>query len=412
MRCPFFVYTLSYLSPNTKFHYYNYLDYECFDAAQILDIDMVSEGFKKALGKVLICLANNYGSDLNKEEFILFRKKVVDEILRYARENNTGMLTFQDLINAIYFNPSLNNIPWKELFNNITQKHILSNSELSDDSVSKIINSELDPYASDKITSIIKKDIPNRENLLYEIIRAANKYKKNNIIEEFDVLVGIYEDKNLLDVLYEDIPLFPYNIEAKFQNSNTPEDEIIYKNPSISVDLICKQIQEKAPSIEWQKRNLEQTANFDIHIKEFIMNYISYSYNSINENLRTSTPYRKNLILNDAIDTMEPLEKDIYVIRYIKGDFLPEKGDFRSLGYLSTSINYAAYLETIETQNLSLMRIKVPRGNKAILVSNPNEMELIFKHDIILEVVKHYQKPFEINGNIIYNNWYDVVMKS
>jgi hypothetical protein len=55
------------------------------------------------------------------------------------------------------------------------------------------------------------------------------------------------------------------------------------------------------------------------------------------------------------------------------------------------------------------MRIVVPKGKKTIYVSGA-ERELIFSHDIELEVLSHYKKDVFNEGKHYQIDWYDMKM--
>jgi len=97
----------------------------------------------------------------------------------------------------------------------------------------------------------------------------------------------------------------------------------LIRDISLDTDIkdIFKLIQDETPSIEWQTENLFRSNNREIVTQiEFnrIDSYASHGYQSMNNDLR-DIPSGK-AILNDVIDKMPPLDKDIIVFRYIEMD--------------------------------------------------------------------------------------------
>lgn len=181
-------------------------------------------------------------------------------------------------------------------------------------------------------------------------------------------------------------------------------------DPYLSDNELCDTFSSILPSGEWTTGNIIASSEFSDDIKKLINSYTNYSYDTINSALRGG---RGQPILNDAIDSLPPLEHDIYVMRQITNRVkLPDQGDFLSKGYLSTSINYASYLKQPRKFTYkSYMKIFVPAGTKALYIPG-HERELIFKHNIILTILSHYQRPVVVNGQTYYIDWYDVVMNN
>lgn len=175
-------------------------------------------------------------------------------------------------------------------------------------------------------------------------------------------------------------------------------------DPDLSPNVICARIKEIVPSRDWFVRNLEISSTFNEKIKDLISSYISYAYNSINRSLRLSPG--SHAPLNDSIDELPPLDKEIIVMRRVDvKDLKLPTGPFESTGYLSTSIAYQNYLDPRAPRSSTYLKIYVPAGTKALFVPGREE-ELIFKHGVILEVLRQYQRKI---GNITMN-WYDLVM--
>jgi len=157
--------------------------------------------------------------------------------------------------------------------------------------------------------------------------------------------------------------------------------------------------------------NLLESSTFDLDIKQIIMSYINNNYIQYNISLRTNPLGEAQL--NQAIDRLSPIDRDIYVMRQIpKGSVkLPEQGPFLSLGYLSTSIDFNIYLEEPNTfERNTYLRIHVPKGRKAIYIPG-HETELLFPHNIILTVLGHYKRSVNINEKLYYLDWYDMYME-
>lgn len=166
-------------------------------------------------------------------------------------------------------------------------------------------------------------------------------------------------------------------------------------DPELPPDEICRRIEEIVPSKDWFIQNLKISSTFPPEIKEMISSYISYDYEGMNIRLRHAP--QAEAILNDYIDKLPPIDKDIIVVRRLSRGYPIPSGPFISTGYLSTSVDYAhpRYAEPREGDRSTYMKIYVPAGTKA-LFGSPFEGELIFKHGVVLEVLRRYQK--EING--------------
>jgi hypothetical protein len=199
----------------------------------------------------------------------------------------------------------------------------------------------------------------------------------------------------------EQLRVLPSSIPVLYQIAQVLDIDV-----TITPDRICEQIKSKAPSVEWQIQNGLDASKFEEDTKKFISQYTDYAFERINSGLRYGA---KETHLNKFIETLQPLERDIYVLRYVHNKKFPETGIFRSLGYLSTSIAYEKYLMTPKERNVSVMRILVPKGKKAIFVQG-HESELIFPHDIELEILKHYNKDVFNEGTHYKVDWYDMKM--
>ncbi len=132
--------------------------------------------------------------------------------------------------------------------------------------------------------------------------------------------------------------------------------EAINRNVSITnltTKQICKKVMETIPSVMWQRDNLRRQFLLSKNPKwrlalGVIHSYKSYGYKSINYSLRRGEEEEANI--NELIDQLIPLDKDIYVFRLatMTKQGLGEKiyrqqhtinKPFVSKGYLSTSIN-------------------------------------------------------------------------
>ena len=84
--------------------------------SSITYIGRTSEEFKGGLRQVLICLVNYYGQKVDNVGLMNFQTTIANAIIQRARQLNTGTLTFNNLLYAIYENPQLTNVPWVEVF--------------------------------------------------------------------------------------------------------------------------------------------------------------------------------------------------------------------------------------------------------------------------------------------------------
>lgn len=191
------------------------------------------------------------------------------------------------------------------------------------------------------------------------------------------------------------------------------EDTYTRKDLSLAAQLpfdeVCRLVQESIPSTDWMIANISGSAQLDDSNKSLIRSYMSYGFDSINESLRKgwSRP-----VLNEKINMLPPIDSDIYVLRRIrKGTVnLPESEAFQSLGYVSTSINFALYLKQKDLDGFSYLRIRVPAGSKALYIPG-HEKELLLEHGVVLQVLAHYQKPVQVKGQIYNLDWYDLLLE-
>lgn len=199
---------------------------------------------------------------------------------------------------------------------------------------------------------------------------------------------------------------------------NLKELQIEAINRNIDIDdsfqNICNNIQKQLPSLEWQKQNLLDTSNRNLVSKEEfddVYNYQNYSFSSMNYELRRNPNLEAPI--NNTIDKMKPLDKDIVVFRGIdEYDFLTLNiGDiFQSNGYFSTSIS--ATLITggaCESNNGAVMRIYVPKGKKCIYIPG-REKELLFSHGIILQLTNISYNMYNCLTNDKFNTNNQIVL--
>ena len=114
---------------------------------------------------------------------------------------------------------------------------------------------------------------------------------------------------------------------------------------SLSTDEVCQAISKEYPSVEWQQKNMEALKSSKITDKQrkTVIDYQGSGYTKQNGELRKN-PKRKAPI-NDVINKMPPLDKDIVVYRYVQNPltFLPALGKkggvFHSNGYMSTTFD-------------------------------------------------------------------------
>jgi hypothetical protein len=159
---------------------------------------------------------------------------------------------------------------------------------------------------------------------------------------------------------------------------------------------MCKKLLATTPSIAWQKENLLWFSHLSKEEQDPVLRYTGTEYVSMNDALR-SDPHGR-AIINELISKAPPLDNDIIVFRYIEDDkYIPAKGEFLSLGYLSVSFDILLPLAKVCNNDLrnikgdlnttvKLMRIKVKKGNRGIYIPG-FESEIIFPHNIKMNIL-------------------------
>lgn len=205
---------------------------------------------------------------------------------------------------------------------------------------------------------------------------------------------------------YFNIGLDSYNLDELYLSAHMSGIEII-----LSPDEIYNKLKVQLPTIEWQKQNMTITSTIDKEDKKLINRYIDYDSISMNNDLRKNPS--KNAKLNDVINITNDLEKDIIVFRSISKptEKIPKSGIFKSYGYLSTSFNPYLYSETIQKKpNAQILKIYIPKGKKAIYIPS-HEYELIFPHNIELEIMSYSRKKFlNVDKKLQEIDFYEVKM--
>ena len=253
----------------------------------------------------------------------------------------------------------------------------------------------------------------NFDNLFIEnngdVNRFRNQIIKNENDYPFSVSTTSYPDVYKI----EDIDILDsYDLNELYLAASMSEVDIILPPEKVHQKLL-----ETLPSFEWEKENILLVSSISDENKRLLNNYVSYGYRYMNESLRRNISGEAPL--NDIIEITNSLEKDIIVFRYSKpGDYLRSSGIFKSYGYLSTSINSYRYSsipdEDIKRENVkmkrAIMRIHVPKGKKAIYVPG-HESELIFPHNIDLEVTDSYKREIVTKKkNVISVDFYEIKM--
>lgn len=161
-------------------------------------------------------------------------------------------------------------------------------------------------------------------------------------------------------------------------------------------NIIYTKLMKMLPSMEWQRNvvtRLPPLLNDETY--HLLSNYLSNAFIIINERLRNNPT--ANALLNNVIESLPAIDRDIVVFRVINKSItkLPDKGIFESLGYLSTSIAYYNYADILDKKphKIQLLKIYVPKGKKAIFIPG-HELELIFPHNIELQVLNRTDKTF------------------
>ena len=161
-------------------------------------------------------------------------------------------------------------------------------------------------------------------------------------------------------------------------------------------NIIYTQLMKMLPLMKWQRnvvKSLPPLLNDETY--RLLSTYLSNAFIIINERLRNNPT--GNALLNNVIESLPAIDRDIVVFRVINKSItkLPDKGIFKSLGYLSTSIAYYNYANILDKKRdkIQLLKIYVPKGKKAIFIPG-DELELIFPHNIELEVLNRTDKSF------------------
>lgn len=150
-------------------------------------------------------------------------------------------------------------------------------------------------------------------------------------------------------------------------------------------ETLLESLYHTLPSIEWQIKQLEWRNSLPYVERNEIRKYTGNEYRDINKNLRALKPSFP--VLNPIIFKSPEIDRDIIVFRVINKDFmLPSNSLFISLGYLSTTLSLTEYGEVPVIGESIIMRIKIPKGKKAIYYPDSEEHELIFPHNVLLHL--------------------------
>ena len=255
-------------------------------------------------------------------------------------------------------------------------------------------------YSPDKSNLPLLNDIGKKDFLK----RAKDwriKYKKQRL-QNKDCLaivqIGVFED-------------FSSGSFKKSLGDREPKDiinELIFRGGDFGYDCYDykKLIEETGMSdTEYIKKiypYLEQN-------EKYFKSYKNYEFHSTNNYLR----YHKNpkAELNEIIDGLPPLSKDIYVFRWVilndktQNSYLV-KNSYRLLGYVSTSL--VLYNERVckdendsvsekETKKRTLIRIKIPKGKKVWFF-----LDDAFESEVLLNM----EKVILQTGTLLILEWY------
>lgn len=248
-----------------------------------------------------------------------------------------------------------------------------------------------DGYVSPwKLNFMTPKTQVDRSSLL-DVIRAIPSDDKVQLpLTKFQVY-------NFGSVTREEVDQILRHLSGK--NFPNNKREFYIKAVNIGIDIIKDQesiIREyinTLPSLEWEAENILAYTDVDDKTKRMVENYTGHGYKLINRQLRAGINNTDHLLIQNLIDKMPPLDKDIMVYRYSKmDDILPSLGDTTILGgYLSTSIdpNMVSYriCETMTPGSIGLMKIHVPKGARCIYIPG-SESEFIFSNRSKLRLIK------------------------
>lgn len=184
---------------------------------------------------------------------------------------------------------------------------------------------------------------------------------------------------------------FLTNIKFDLLNRN-----LIENNKEYDQNILLNLFHILLPSLDWFYRSLLVHSNLSDQDKSIINEYISYSYNHMNNNLRNDNSLKsENAALNGILNKLLPLEQDIIVYRYVWNvDFIREK--FHHKGYISTTISVNFMSDLIcddQYDGCSILKILIPKGTHCIYIPS-SEYEIIFPHNLELEYVDKSNQTF------------------
>jgi len=127
------------------------------------------------------------------------------------------------------------------------------------------------------------------------------------------------------------------------------------------------------------------------NLSALLQDYTEAGFIEQNEQLRKGkgTPF-----LNELINKSPPIPNDCIVYRYmLPFEKFPKKGRYQSYGYLSTTIDISLVKKAVCSGSTTtvqgdfvMMKIHVPKGKHALYIAHLGEAELLFPHDITLNV--------------------------
>jgi hypothetical protein len=169
-----------------------------------------------------------------------------------------------------------------------------------------------------------------------------------------------------------------------------------------NADKIKEEYLSQLPDAEWQLDAIDAYAKLSRDAQNMIEDYVSYGYEITNTSLRHALadssrkiPQNSGLyVIQQSIDKMPPLDKNIIVYRYVHRIKDYNIGDIDTFGgYLSTSFDdlmiserSCGYDDEMMRKPLIIMKIHVPKGTKALYIPS-EETELIFSNNTQMKLI-------------------------
>lgn len=155
-----------------------------------------------------------------------------------------------------------------------------------------------------------------------------------------------------------------------------------------------EELVQQLPSLEWQKQNLYETSALTPDEKALLSTYGTVGFMAVNDEAKD----HNKAPLNDIINKLSPLTTDSILYGIVLDPMtLPTVSgtNLISHGYLTLYMNpTAVHSNAAMKQGAAILKVKVPKGKKAVYYPYIFERELLFPHLTTLVLEKHNKREY------------------